>query len=551
MSVYDQKPWLKHYGTVPKELVAEPRPLYDIVARWKDQTQRVAVVLENEQITYPRLWDMIRQTAEGFRRLGIKPRDRVALLLPNSLAFVLAYFGALLLNATVVALNPLYTMEELSTLLQDSEPKVLVVLPELVHVVPAHLLPLPWPVVIASADNDEKKERDAQRVYPQASVLTEWLGLSPIKDEMVPFVDPVNDVALLQYTGGTTGIPKGAMLSHWNLLANAEQSRLWMQNLLSSDQDTVLIALPVFHAYGMTVGMNLGLLTGSRLVFMARFHPESAADWIVKTRPSLFPGAPTMYVALSQYARAHNLDLTSIKGCISGSAPLPQYVQESFEQLTGGRIVEGYGLTEASPVTHCQPLWPVDYRAQGIGLPYPSTAVRIVDQEERDVPVGEVGELIVQGPQVMRGYWRRPQETQAVLREGWLYTGDLAEMDEEGYFTIQERKKDLIICSGFNVYPREVEEVLYHFPGVEEVAVVGIPDSYRGESVRAYIVPQRDTTLEFKDIDNFCRERLVSYKRPRSYRIVDQLPKSPIGKILRRELARQAAKDLDEVTHER
>jgi long-chain acyl-CoA synthetase len=306
-----------------------------------------------------------------------------------------------------------------------------------------------------------------------------------------------------------------------------------------------LIALPLFHAYGMTVGMNLGLLIGSRLVLIARFHPESASRTIEQTRPTLFPGAPTMYVALSQYAREHNLYLRSITGCISGSAPLPQHVQEGFEQLTGGKIVEGYGLTEASPVTHCQPLWPVDYHRRGIGLPYPSTQARIVDEAGRDVPVGEVGELIVQGPQIMQGYWRRPEDTLSVLRQRWLYTGDLAKMDEEGYFSIEARKKDLIICSGFNVYPSEVEEVLYRFPGIQEVSVVGIPDAYRGESVRAYIVPRADTKIELEAINEFCQQHLASYKRPRSYRIVDDLPKSAIGKILRRELARQAAQDVE------
>ncbi len=544
--MYDQKPWLQHYGTVPKELTATPRPLYDVVVRWKDQDQRVAVVTEKQQITYPRLWDMIRKVAEGLRQAGIKRGDRVAILLPNSLAFLQAYFGVLLLNATVVALNPLYTASELGTLLRDAGPKALIVPPELIQRLPPESLPLPWGVIIASPENNEEIEREVQKLYPQAELLTQWLKLSAIPEEGIEPVDPIRDIALIQYTGGTTGLPKGAMLSHWNLLANAEQSRLWMQGLLSSDQDAMLIALPLFHAYGMTAGMNLGLLIGSRLVFMVRFHPESAASWIEKTRITLFPGAPTMYVALSQYAEAHNLDLTSIKGCLSGSAPLPRQVQEGFQKLTGGRIVEGYGLTEASPVTHCQPLWPVDHETLGIGLPYPSTQVRIVDDEGREVPVGEAGELIVQGPQVMQGYWQRPQETRDALRQGWLYTGDLAKMDEEGYFTIQERKKDLIICSGFNVYPREVEEVLYRCPGIQEVSVVGIPDPYRGESVRAYLVPRSGAKLELQDIDHFCQQHLASYKRPRSYRIVDQLPKSAIGKILRRELARQAAADLDD-----
>ncbi|WP_028961962.1 long-chain-fatty-acid--CoA ligase [Sulfobacillus thermosulfidooxidans] len=550
MSVYDQKPWVHHYGTVPEEIDCQPVPLYDIIARWKNCDDRIAIVLEDKDVTYQALWNMVQRVAEGLRRLGVKPRDRVALILPNSLAFVQAYFATLLVGSTVVALNPLYTLPELTRLLQDAEPTALIVPPEMVAKVPPTLLPLPWPVVMASANNDPKSEQEAKNVYPTASMLTQWLDLPPIEDDDVPAIDPQKDLALLQYTGGTTGWPKGAMLTHWNLLANAEQSRLWMANLLSPTQDTVLIALPLFHAYAMTVGMNLGLLIGARLVLMPRFNPEQAALLIARTKPTLFPGAPTMYVALTQYALAHDLDLTSIKGCISGSAPLPRSVQENFEKLTHGRIVEGYGLTEASPVTHCQPLWPVDYQAPGIGLPYPSTAVRIVDNMGKDVEPGEVGELIIQGPQVMQGYWRRPEETSQVLKEGWLYTGDLAMMDQEGFFAIQDRKKDLIIYSGFNVYPREVEEILYHHPAVKEACVVGVPDAYHGERVTAYIVPKAGVTPDLEDIDRFCQQNLASYKRPRSYQVVDQLPKSAIGKILRRELARQAAEDQGEIAHE-
>lgn len=542
MSAYSEKPWLQHYGEVPHTLKEPLKPLYDVIERW-GQDSRTAVVLEDREVSYSTLWSMVNRVARGLEQLGIHKGDRVAILLPNSLAFVQAYFGALRAGAVVVALNPLYTPAELAALFMDSEPRVLIVPPEAAGKLPPGL---PWPVMMADMHNRHKVEEEARLVYPQAHLFSDWLSLPEIENS--PHIDPEKDLALLQYTGGTTGLPKGAMLTHANLWANAEQSRLWMQSLLSGGQDTVLIALPLFHAYGMTVGMNLGLLIGARLVLMARFHPEQAASWIVRTHPTLFPGAPTMYVALAQYATEHNLDLTSIKGCISGSAPLPQAVQQDFERLTRGRIVEGYGLTEASPVTHCQPVWAVDIRRPGIGLPYPSTEVRIIDSSGRDVPAGEPGELLVRGPQVMRGYWKRPEETQAALQGGWLYTGDVAAMDADGYFTIQDRKKDLIICSGFNVYPREIEEVLYQYPGVEEACVIGIPDPYRGETVKAVIVPREGTALDAGEIEAFCKERLVSYKRPRVYEMVDHLPKSAIGKILRRELSRAASQHGQEVS---
>lgn len=542
MSAYSEKPWLQHYGEVPPTLQEPLRPLYDVIERW-GQDSRTAVVLEDREVSYSTLWSMVNRVARGLQQLGIHKGDRVAILLPNSLAFIQAYFGALRLGAVVVALNPLYTPAELAALFVDSEPRVLIVPPEAAGKLPPGL---PWPVMMADMHNRHEVEEEARRLYPPAHLFSDWLSLPEIENP--PDIDPKKDLALLQYTGGTTGLPKGAMLTHANLWANAEQSRLWMQSLLSDGQDTVLIALPLFHAYGMTVGMNLGLLIGARLVLMARFYPEQAASWIERTRPTLFPGAPTMYVALAQYATEHNLDLTSIKGCISGSAPLPEPVQQNFERLTRGRIVEGYGLTEASPVTHCQPVWPVDIRRTGIGLPYPSTEVRIIDSSGTDVPAGEPGELLVRGPQVMRGYWKRPEETQVALQDGWLYTGDVAAMDADGYFSIQDRKKDLIICSGFNVYPREIEEVLYQYPGVEEACVIGIPDPYRGETVKAVIVPREGTALDAGKIEEFCKERLVSYKRPRVYEMVDHLPKSAIGKILRRELSRAASQHGQEVS---
>ncbi len=535
MIAYEQKPWLKHYGDVPPEIVNPAVPLTQIIERWKDDADRVAVVLEDREVSYATLWSDVNRVAEGLKRMGIRPNDRVALLMPNSLAFVQAYFGILRAGAVVVALNPLYTPAELAVMFLDAQPSVLIAPPQAAGKIPAKV---PWPVVMADMNNVREQEEQGQAAYPDAHCFTDWLALPEISDP--PAIDPQTHLALLQYTGGTTGVPKGAMLTHANLWSNAEQARLWAAGMLSAEQDTVLVALPLFHVYAMTVGMNLGLLIGARLVLMPRFQPEPAAQWIVRTRPTLFPGAPTLYVAMEQYAVEHAVDLTSVRLCISGSAPLPSEVQERFKQLMNGRIVEGYGLTEASPVTHCQPLWPVDAAHSGIGLPFPSTEVRIVDPAGQDVAVGESGELLIRGPQVMQGYWNKPDDTVNALADGWLRTGDIAAMDDEGYFVIQDRKKDMIICSGFNVYPREVEEVLYQCEGVLEVCVVGVPDAYRGETVKAYVVPREGQTVRVENLQKRCEQNLAPYKRPRIYAVVDHLPKSAIGKILRRELARES-----------
>jgi long-chain acyl-CoA synthetase len=527
------KPWLQFYDDVPHDLKEAPQPLYQILEG--KPPQQVALIFEKQTRTYGELWENSGRIAKALANIGIHKGDRVALLLPNCFAFVEIYYGVLRRGAMVVALNPLYTPAELAVLLLDAAPKALVVPTQAVSQLPPGL---PFPVIFADIANDGKKEHEASAGYPGSLCLSDWLATDQGPDPIE--IDPTQDVAVLQYTGGTTGTPKGAMLTHWNLFANALQSRWWMQHLLSNSQDTVLLGLPLFHVYGMTVGMNLGLLIGARLLLLPRFTPQAAAEMVEAHHPTIFPGAPTMYVALAEYARHTHLDLSSIRGCISGSAPLPQQVQEEFERLTGGRLVEGYGLSEASPVTHCQPLWDAP-RKSGIGLPYPSTEVRIVDDEGHDVPIGEAGELWLKGPQVMKGYWRRPEETKDVLSsEGWLHTGDVAVMDSDGYFRIVDRKKDMIICSGFNVYPREVEEVLYQYPAIQEASVIGIPDAYRGETIKAYIVSRSGALLDLDDLNVFCRQRLAGYKVPRFYEVVDTLPKSAVGKILRRVLRDQS-----------
>jgi len=352
-------------------------------------------------------------------------------------------------------------------------------------------------------------------------------------------VDPDRDLALLQYTGGTTGISKGVMLSHANLRANVEQVRAWFPDA-DPGREVMMAVLPFFHVYGLTVCLLLGVRLGAALVLLPRFNLDGVLAAIDRFRPTLFPGVPTMYVAINNAVEKGGHDLSSIKACLSGAAPLPMEVAERFERFSGGRLVEGYGLSESSPVAIANPIYG-KRKAGTIGMPLPDTVARVADPADpaRTLPVGEAGELAIAGPQVMLGYWNRPEETAEVLRDGWLLTGDMAVTDEEGYFAIVDRKKDLIIAGGYNVYPREVEEVLSEHPKILEVAVSGVPDAYRGEIVKAFVVLRTGEQATTEEIREFAKARLAAYKVPRAVEFRDELPKTLIGKVLRRALVEE------------
>jgi len=330
------------------------------------------------------------------------------------------------------------------------------------------------------------------------------------------------------------------MLTHYNLVANTVQSRLWTYRSQTA-RERFLAALPLFHVFGMTTLMNLSMYQAGTLILLPRYDVGQVVKTIHKERPTVFPGAPTMYVALIHYPDIKKYDLSSIQYCVSGAAPLPLEVQEKFEAITGGKLIEGYGLTEASPVTHANNIWGLR-KTGSIGIPFPDTDARIVNPETgEEVPVGEVGELAVRGPQVMKGYWNNPEETAKVLVDGWLYTGDLGKMDEDGFFYILDRRKDLIIAGGYNIYPREVEEVLYAHPDVEEAVVAGVNDPYRGETVKAYLVLKKGASPDPARFEAWCRERLAAYKVPRIYEFRESLPKTLVGKVLRRKLIEEEA----------
>ncbi len=510
--------------------------------------ERKALRFMGRTVTYRRLLEDVEAFARGLVALGVRPGDRVALVLPNAPQFLIAYYGTLAAGAIVVPTNPLYTPREFDVQFQDAQPRAVVAL-DLVAgrlqgaLGDAKLIVtrvgdyLPPALAMAQRLTQHSPEVSAGAITLRA-LLREGASGRALPDEDLP-----DAVAVLQYTGGTTGTPKGAMLSHRNLVANALQCRAWVPEY-SGQQERVLAVIPFFHVFGMTVAMNFGILVGAEIDLVPRFIPSRMAREVRRFRPTFLPGAPAIYESVAADPRAASWDMRSIRYCISGSAPLSLALQERFEKLTGGVLVEGYGLTEASPVTHCNPL--TGQRKIGtVGTPFPDTEQRILDPEDptRELAPGEPGELAVRGPQVMLGYYGRPDETARVLRDGWLLTGDVAVIDEDGFCRIVDRKKDLIIVSGFNVYPREVEEVLLQYPGVREAAVVGVPDPHSGQAVRAVLVPDHGEELDTEKLRAFCRERLAGYKTPRQWETRAELPRTVIGKVLRRDLVEQANKE--------
>ncbi len=543
--------WLKHYDQeVSPNLDYEILPLYEILERTAENyPDRPAIVFNNWTVSYKKLKRLVDLTAANLKKNGVKPGDRVAVMLPNCPQTVISYWACLKIGAVVVMTNPLYMEKELVHHFNDSEAKTLITLNLLwkringlkdklnlkrIFVTSiADCLRFPLNILYSIKSKREYKlgpiPYDGKNVLPWKSLLAR----API--EPAHPVDPVKDLAALQYTGGTTGVSKGVMLTHANLGYNAQQAKAVLHTIKETGE-VMLGLLPFFHIYGLTVCVNFGTLIGATLVPMAKFVPLDVLKTIHKKRPTIFPCAPSIFIALLQQKNLEKYDLSSVRYCVSGSAPMPVPVMEKFNSLSSGaNIVEGFGLTEAAPITHLNPLRG-NSKNGSIGLPFPDTDAAIVDMEVGSVPLppGKIGELVVRGPQVMQGYWNRPDETASVLRNGWLYTGDIAYMDEEGYFFIVDRKKDLIITAGYNVYPREIDEVLHEHPAVKEAVSVGITHPTRGEIIKAYIVLKEGETLTKTDVIAFCREKLANYKVPKQVEFRDDLPKSIVGKVLRR-----------------
>jgi len=539
---------------VPHRLKYPEIPLHQFLSDSAQKyPERAAVIFYGTEITYRELDDLAWRFATYLNDLGLSKGDRVALLLPNCPQFIIAFYGTLRAGGVVVPCSPLYKERELAFQLNDSSPNVLVSLDMLYHVALGENKRKPTAVVLTTSVRDylppllslfAPLKGVKRQHYPETKDFKKTLETTSPRKVEIP-IDPKEDLAVLQYTGGTTGTPKGAMLTHKNLVANTTQLDAW--SYTSAGTDSVLCVIPFFHIYGLTVALNFAVKSGATMILYPRFEAKPVLKAINRYHPNYFPGIPAMYTNLVNRDDIKKYDLSSIRRCLSGAAPLPVAILNRFENLTGATLVEGYGLTEASPVTHANPLDSKSKRKEGsVGFTLPDTEAKIVGMDSgKDLSIGEAGELLIRGPQVMKGYWNHPTETRTTLRDGWLHTGDIAKVDGEGYFYIVERKKDMIDVSGFKAWPREIEEVLFEHPAVREAAVIGVPDPEKGEVVKAFVVLQPDRVAEIKgtELQEFCRKKLASYKVPREIEFVDELPKSLIGKVLRRVLReREAAK---------
>lgn len=552
--------WLKSYDReVSPNLQYEPAPLFSYLDRNVQKTpHHTAITFNNWNISYKQLGQLSDNLAANLCAAGLRQGDKVAVMLPNTPQTIISYWGILKAGGIVVMTNPLYMEKEIEHHFSDSGARFLIILDLVWPKIEPWFKTLPLEQVFITSIADclkfplnllysLKKRREKnfqplffhQHIHPWRKLLQKKSGFQR------PVVKPT-DVAMLQYTGGTTGISKGVMLTHSNLGINIKQCETALHDL-SGKKHTVLGVLPYFHIYGLTVCVNFATALGATLAPFPRFVPGELLQAIDRLRPTIFPCAPAIFVALLQQKNIRHYDLSSIQYCISGSAPIPVEIINKFKELTGAEIIEGFGLTEASPITHLNPLR--GKRKPGsIGLPFPGTDAAIVDMEvgSISVPQGKIGELVIRGPQVMRGYWQRPDETATALRNSWLYTGDIAYMDEDGYFFIVDRKKDMIITGGYNVYPREIDEVLYEHPKVQEAVSLGVPSKTRGEHIKAYIVPKQGEEITQEEIIHFCRKKLASYKVPRKVEFRRELPKSMVGKVLRRILYEEEMKKREE-----
>jgi long-chain acyl-CoA synthetase len=557
------KPWYKFYEPeVPPTLEYPARPLdANLAESARKYPNATATIFMGAKLTYAQLNEQVDRFAAALQQLGVKKGDRVALYLANCPQFIIGYYGALRAGAITVSFNFLYAAPEVEHQLKDSGAQTILVMSRfypnvkkvrantaLKNVIVTNIKEYFPPLIkLLFTLAKEKKEGDRQDISGDAGTywLQDLISKAPAKPQPVD-VKP-SDTACLLYTGGTTGVPKGAELSHGNVMSNAVMCRHWLHDTKEA-QETTVAAIPLYHSYGMTTCMNFSVYTAGAMLLIPnpRDLPGLMKE-ISKHQPTLFPGVPTMYVAFNNFPDLAKYNVKSIRACISGAAGMPVEVQTKFQELTGARLVEGYGLSEASPVTHANPVYG-DNRVGTIGVPWPDTEAKVVDLETgtKELPVGEIGELIIRGPQVMKGYWNMPNETAIALRNGWLYTGDIATIDKDGYFTIVDRKKDMIIAGGYNIYPRDVEEALYQHPKVREAVVAGIPDPYRGETVKAYVVLKEGQEATEEEIIQFCRERIAKYKVPRSVEFRKDLPKTIVGKMLRRVLVEEEKKKLAE-----
>jgi long-chain acyl-CoA synthetase len=548
---YADKPWLKKYEEdVPAAVDYEKECLPVFLDRSATEfPDQMALLFQGYKVTYRQLQVMVNQMANALQSLGIGQGDSVAILLPNVIPCVVAYYAILKIGAQVVMNNPLYSDRELEHQFNDSNSKLLITLDLLakrmvdlrprtsiktiIYTSIGDYLPFPKNLLFPLVG---KKKGLAADVAP-APNLFKWKA---VLAQYAPTPSAVSlsfdDIAMLQYTGGTTGVSKGVMLTHGNLSKQVQSIRAWFPKF-NKGEEIMLGALPFFHVFGLSVAMNFAVYMGWGDILVPKPQPEPLLETIGKFRPTFAPLVPTMYIGMLSHPSINQTDLTCIKGCFSGSAPLPLEVIRDFESKTGAVIVEGFGMTESSPVTHINPFGG-ERKVGSIGIPISDTEARIVDLNEgtQEMPIGETGELVVRGPQVMQGYWQRPDATAETLVDGWLHTGDIAKMDEDGYFYIVDRKKDMIICGGYNVYPRDIEEVLFEHPQIAEATAIGVPHPSRGEQVKVFVVLKMGEKATAEDIIGYCKDKLATYKLPTEIEFLEELPKTNVGKVLKKDL---------------
>ncbi len=553
----DDRPWLKRYDDgVPQHIDYPQVPLTALLEEAaKKYPEAPCTIFKGAKISYREMNELTDRMAAGLASLGVKKGDRVGIFMPNTPQFVLGYFGILKAGGVVVATNPLYSAREIEHQLNDSGIEIMLVMSNFYNLIKSVQpktglrklvvtnLREALPPVLSFLFSLTKEKKGGFRVQLGEGDLWMQELIARFKAEDRPKIQiSAEDTALFQYSGGTTGLSKGAIAQHKNLVANALQIRNWMV-AAEEGKETTLMAIPLFHVYGMVAGMLFSIRTGAAMVMVP--NPRDLTDVLTniqKYKASIFPGVPTLYNAINNHpdVLAGKYNLSTIKACISGSAPLMRETKEKFEALTGGKLFEGYGLSEAPTATHCNPMMG-ENRTGSIGMPLPDVECRIIslDDEVTVLPAGEIGELVIRGPQVFKGYHNMPTESANSLRDGWLYTGDIARMDEDGYFYIVDRKKELIKPGGYQVWPREVEEVISANPKVLEVGVAGIPDPYRGETVKAWVVVKPGETLTEDEVKEWCKDRMAKFKIPTHLEFRSELPKTTVGKILRRELVRQ------------
>ncbi|HEY71290.1 MAG TPA: long-chain fatty acid--CoA ligase [Anaerolineae bacterium] len=553
----EKRPWLKHYDPgIPHTIEYPSVPLYELLEKSaRNYPDAACTIFKGAKISFKEMNELTDRLAAGLAELGVKKGDPVGIFMPNTPQFVLAFYAILKAGGIVVATNPLYTARELEHQLKDSGVEIMLVMSNFYKMVKSVQSKTNLKTLVVTNLKETlpgitrllftlvMEKKGGHRVDLEEGDI--WLQdlIARYTPEDRPKLDiTANDLALFQYSGGTTGISKAAIAAHKNLVANTLQIRAMITDFTEGDEIT-LMAIPMFHVYGMVAGMSFSVASGSSMVMIPNPRDlEDVLSSIDKFHPTIYPGVPTMYNAINVHpdVLAGKYDLSSIKACISGSAPLLRETKETFEALTGGKLVEGYGLSEAPTATHVNPLLG-ETRTGSIGLPLPDVDCRIVSLDDgvTDLPPGEIGELAIKSPNVMVGYHNMPTETANTLRDEWLFTGDIARMDEDGYFYIVDRKKELIKPGGYQVWPREVEEVIADNPHVLEVGVAGIPDAYRGETVKAWVVLKEGESASADDIRAWCKERLAPFKVPTSVEFRDELPKTTVGKVLRRELVQQ------------